>query len=345
MSGQNLVVLRNNVPARDADISVEPRKDFELIRQLVDGRYASADDLADGLAKTLAGKSKAMQAAFAVHAMRKDARAVFTTGEDIAFRLLPLLRLSGWKGELFSVIHASHSPKWQIAARLLGTRRVGGWFTVSRLQRDVLIGKAGLPVGKVHFICDSVDAAFFDPAKASGAAEGDYAFACGLENRDYATLAAAAGQYGGKVRVQASGYFPQADAADAGMPANLEINRARIAWTELRARYAAARFVVVPLNAVPYAAGVNGLLEGMSMGKAVIVTDSPGLADYTGLDSLLRVPAGHPARLASAMESLSRDPAACAEMGRANREWILKHATIEQYAEAIASRMLGRPAE
>lgn len=345
MSGENLVVLRNNVPQRDVDPEVEPRRDFELIRQMVAGRYASADDLADGFAKTLAGKNTSMQAAFAVYAMRKDARAIFTTGEDIAFRLLPLLRLSGWKGELFSVVHASHSPKWQLAARLLGTRRVGGWFTVSRLQREVLIAKAGLPVNKVHFIYDSVDAAFFDPAKAADVAPGDYAFACGLENRDYATLAAAAKSYGGNIRVQASGYFPKEDAKDTGLPENLTINRTRMAWTELRAQYAAAKFVVVPLNAVPYAAGVNGLLEGMAMGKAVIVTDSPGLADYTGLDSLIRVPPGDAARLAAAMDSLARDPAACAEMGRANRAWLLSHATIEQYAEAIAGRMLGQPVE
>jgi glycosyltransferase involved in cell wall biosynthesis len=345
MSGFNLVVLRNNVPQRDVDPELEPRRDFELIRQLVSGRYASADDLADGLARRLAGSNTSMQAAFAVHAMRKEARAVFTTGEDIAFRLLPLLRLSGWKGELFSVIHASHSPKWQLAARLLGTRRVGGWFTVSRQQRDVLTGKAGLPASKVHFLYDSVDATFFDPAKAAGVPPGDYAFACGLENRDYATLAAAARFYGGRIKVQASGYFPQENATDTGLPDNLAINRTRMAWTDLRVQYAAAQFVVVPLNAVPYAAGVTGLLEGMAMGKAVVVTDSPGLADYTGLDSLIRVPAGDAARLADTMESLARDPAACAEMGRANRAWILSHATIEQYAETIAARMLGQLAE
>lgn len=345
MSGLNLVVLRNNVPQRDVDPEVEPRRDFELIRQMVAGRYASADDLAGGFAKTLAGKNTSMQAAFAVHSMRKDARAIFTTGEDIAFRLLPLLRVSGWKGELFSVIHASHSPKWQLAARLLGTRQVGCWFTVSRLQRDVLVGKAGLPPGKVEFIWDSVDADFFDPAKAGEAVPGEYAFACGLENRDYSTLAAAARLYGGQVRVQASGYFPQEDRQDAGLPANLIINRTRLSWPELRARYAASRFVVVPLNAVPYAAGVNGLLEGMAMGKAVIVTHSPGLADYTGLPSLVRVPAGDAVRLAAAMQHLAADADACAQMGRANRDWILRHATTDQYARTIAARMLGQPVD
>lgn len=343
MSGQNLVILRDNVPVRDVVPGAEPRRDYEMIRQLVSGRYVSSENLEPGLGKTLSGSSKAQQAAFAAHALRRDARAMFATGEDIAFRLLPLLSLAGWKGELSAVIHASHSPKWQLAARLLGTARVGAWFTVARLQRDLLIEKAGLPSGKVQFLYDSVDADFFDPAKAADVAGQGYAFACGLENRDYDTLTAAAALYKGEVRVQASGYFPQEGKADTGLPPNLEINRTRIAWDDLRARYAAAQFAVVPLNAVPYAAGVNGLLEAMAMGKAAIVTESPGLADYTGLSSLIRVPAGDPARLAAAMDDLAHDLAACAEMGRANRDWILKHATLEQYAAVIAGRMLGHP--
>lgn len=341
MSGQNLVILRDGVPARDADPANEPRKDFELIRQQAGARYVSSADLKSGTARYVAGNSHAMQAAFAAHSLRQGAQSMFATGEDIAFRLLPLLQFSGWKGELSAVIHASHSPKWQLAARVLGTRNVGAWFTVATMQRDLLIEKAGLPASKVKFLCDSVDAAFFDPAKAADVAGGDYAFACGLENRDYATLTAAAAIYGGEVRVQASGYFPDEGKSDAGLPPNLKINRSRIAWTELRARYAAARFAVVPLNPVAYAAGVNGLLEAMAMGKAVIVTASPGLGDYTGLGSLIRVPAGEAAKLADEMRALANDPAACAEMGRANRDWILKHATLEQYAATIAGQMRG----
>jgi len=338
MTHRNLVVLRTPVPVRDVPAD-EPRSDFELIRQMIGGEYASSGTLELAWAKRLAGRNHATAAALAAWSVRKDTGNMFTTGEEIAFRLLPMLRASGWKGRLFSVIHASHSPKWQMAARLLGTGNVGAYYTVAKLQRDLLVDKAGLPPGKVHFLYDSVDADFFDPAKTTPAPGEGYAFACGLENRDYDTLAAAAA--GGRlpVRVQASGYFPQETAADQGVPANLEINRTRISYGDLRARYAAASFVVVPLHAVPYAAGVNGLLEGMAMGKAVIVTGSPGLADYTGLDSLITVPAADPARLAAAMDTLWRDPQACAQMGRANRDWVLRHAAVEQYAATIAGHM------
>ena len=341
MSGLNLVVLRDAVPVRDAAAALppEPRADFELIRQKLSGQYLSSASLKSPLLRRLAVGNKATAAALAAFEARGAAETIFTTGEEIAFRLLPLLNMTGWKGRVSSVIHASHSLKWRQAARLIGTGKVGAYFTVSTLQRDVLIQKAGLPEDKVQFIYDSVDADYFDPALASPASDDGYVFACGLENRDYDTLASAAAKVRCPIRVQASGYFPQAGATDADLPSNLEINRTRLSYADLRARYAGARFVVVPLHAVPYAAGVNGLLEGMAMGKAVIVTESPGLSDYTGLGSLLKVPAADPARLAETIETLWRDPAACEEMGRANRAWILRHAHIEQYAATIADRM------
>lgn len=338
MPGVNLVVMRDPVPVRDG--TDEPRADFDLIRDRLAGEFVTAASLKDGMAKSLVGASRATAAALAAWSGRERAGNIFATGEDIAFRLMPLLQASGWDGQLFSVVHASHSWKWRQAARLLGTRKLGGYFTVSTLQRDVLVQQAGLPAEKVEFLYDSVDADFFDPSKAEPLNDEGYVFACGLENRDYDTLSAAAGLVRWPVRVQASGYFPKTDANDAGAPANVEINRTRISYADLRARYAAARLVVVPLHAVPYAAGVNGLLEGMAMGKAVIVTESAGLSDYTGLDSLLKIPSAEPSRLSAAIDALWRDPAACEEMGRANREWILRHASVEQYAGTIARRML-----
>ncbi|MBU4062170.1 MAG: glycosyltransferase family 4 protein [Alphaproteobacteria bacterium] len=342
MSGLNLVVLRDPVPVWDAAAPAPPgpRLDFELIRERISGQYVSSASLKSPLARRLAGGNSAMAAAFATFEVRAQAANVFTTGEEIAFRLLPLLNASSWKGRLFSVIHSSHSFKWRQAARLLGTAKVGTYFTVSTQQRDVLVQKAGLPADKVVFIHHSVDADFYDPSKAPAASGEGYVFACGLENRDYATLTAAAAQVPWPVRVQAYGFFPQADARDEGLPANLEINRTRLSHDDLRARYAGARFVVVPLHAVPYAAGATGILEAMAMGKAVIATQSSGLADYIAPDTILKVPAGDPARLADAMGALWRDPAACEEMGRANREWVLRHASIERYTAAIADRIL-----
>jgi glycosyltransferase involved in cell wall biosynthesis len=342
MSDKNLIVLGDAVPIRHAEIEAfrEPRLDFELIRQRTCGQYASAATLKSGVRKAFALGSQPMKAAFAAHEARRPGGAIFTTGEEIAFRLLPLLQASRWDGKLFSVVHASHSWKWRQMARLLGDRHVGAYYTVASAQRDALVHGAGLSPDKVRFIFDSVDTAFFDPAREAAPSGEGYVFACGLENRDYATLARAGGDVKCPVRIQASGYFPNENASDDGLPGNVEINRTRIAYTDLRTRYAGARLVVVPLNAVPYAAGVNGLLEAMAMGKAVIVTGSPGLVDYSGLSSLVKVAPADPAGLARAIEGLWRDPSACADMGAANRQWVLANATLEKFVSTIADDML-----
>ena len=339
MSRRSLVVLRNPVPNWDASV-LEPRFDFDLIRQQTQAEYASFDTRRLAFLSNEAGTNNATGAALRAWSARADVDNIFTTGEDIAFRLLPMLQASGWKGQLFSVIHACQGPKWQLAARLLGTRSVGAYFTVANLQRDFLVKNANLPAGKVHFLYDSVDADFFDPDKAIADPGESYAFACGLENRDYATLAAAVAGLRMPVRVQSSGFFPNDTQPGKDTQENLAISRTRISFSELRDLYGSARFIVVPLHSVSYAAGVNGLLEGMAMGKAVIVSGSPGLADYTGIDSVITVPVADPASLAAAMDALWRDPAACEQMGRANRDWVLRNATIETYATTISNQML-----
>src|SRR5262249_40496217 len=54
-----------------------------------------------------------------------------------------------------------------------------------------------------------------------------------------------------------------------------------LSFRELRERYARAAVVVVPLRGRErYAAGVNVVQEAMAMGKAVVVSDTPGIADY-----------------------------------------------------------------
>lgn len=119
------------------------------------------------------------------------------------------------------------------------------------------------------------------------------------------TAAAALAAWSG--RIQVSGDFPQETAADQGLPENVEINRTRISYDALRAPSAGASSP----ERRTLCGGVNGLLEGTAMGKAVIVTGSPGLADYAGPASVTKVPGADPAGLAGAMDGRwrARSPA------------------------------------
>ena len=320
----------------------EPRFDVDLIRRRVSGELLYGADIPSGLAKRFVGTDGVIPAVFAAFNRRREASNFFTTGEDIAFRLMPLLMLTGWKGRVFSMVHASQDGNSLKMAKLLGRRLVGGYFTVSTMQRDILLRETGLDADQVEFLYSNVDTAFYDPALVPPSDAPDYVFACGQENRDYATLAQAAGGGSWPVRIQASGFFVAEDDPNAVLPENVEISRTRLSFPDLRARYAGARFVVVPLRDVPYAAGVTGMLEAMAMGKAVIVTDTAGMKDYTGLDSLIRVPPGDAQALAAAIRRLWDDPEACRRMGAANRDWVVANARVELYADRIASRSLNQ---
>ena len=117
----------------------------------------------------------------------------------------------------------------------------------------------------------------------------------------------------------------------------------RLSFDDLKQTYAHAKFVVVPVNDVPYAAGVTGLLEAMAMGKALIVTASSGIEEYIrpGLSALVVPP--DPAALADAIRTLWKDSACCAEMGRHNRAWVESAMKIDSYCEKVTT-IVGSPA-
>ncbi len=114
----------------------------------------------------------------------------------------------------------------------------------------------------------------------------------------------------------------------------------RVSFEELRQYYSSATAIIVPLNAVQYAAGVTGLVEAMSMGRPVIVTKSPGIKEYcSSIDDVLLIPPKDPVQLSKAMEVVALDPEALSKHGQPNREWILKNCSLDGYVKTIASLM------
>lgn len=88
------------------------------------------------------------------------------------------------------------------------------------------------------------------------------------------------------------------------------------------------------------------LLEAMASGNALVAARA-GAAEavVTGGQIALLVPAGDPAALATALETLMRDPERAAAMGQRARDYIASHFSIEAEAEKIVSvydRALGR---
>ena len=220
---------------------------------------------------------------------------------------------------------------------------------LSETQRSTLMD-IGISPEKIVLAYNWVDERFFrsdfSPAPSKVENE-DYVFSCGMENRDYATLSVAAQSLPYLFRVVASGWSSDVGFAPAEVAptARLKVER-QLSYTDLRLRYRDARFVVVPLNPVSYAAGVTGIIEAMAMSKAVIWSASPGIADYVQHNvSGLAVPPHDPIALAAAINELWQDPERCTEIGRRNREWVEKNLSMDKYVAKVCSLMQGKADE
>jgi glycosyltransferase involved in cell wall biosynthesis len=79
----------------------------------------------------------------------------------------------------------------------------------------------------------------------------------------------------------------------------------------------------------------------MSAGLAVVVTDSPGIAEYLrDADPGLVVPPGDPGAMAAAIRTLWEQPDRCREIGARNRQWCERNATLQGFVRRVSEMML-----
>jgi glycosyltransferase involved in cell wall biosynthesis len=114
--------------------------------------------------------------------------------------------------------------------------------------------------------------------------------------------------------------------------------RSGLSYAELRELYQRARVVAVPvMRGVDYAAGVNGVLEAMASARALVASDTPGLAGYVrdGEDGRV-VRAGDARALRAMLEELWEDRAQSERLGAAGRVSVERERTIDHFAATVA---------
>jgi glycosyltransferase involved in cell wall biosynthesis len=271
-----------------------------------------------------------------IHRNRYDR--LYATGEDIGFRAALLLKLFGWQGKMVCLVHnMSRSRKWLL--KMIGHRLFNSLVVVSKSQIPSIL-EVGFPQNKITHVFNWVDDEFFAPLDASPEKDRIMFVACGAENRDYETLRRATGLARGHTYVFGHGFFgPAIDIAKQEDGTSF-VPMPRVSFERLREYYNSATAIVVPLNAVQYAAGVTGLVEAMSMGRPVIVTRSPGIEEYycNIQNELLVSPQDH-IQLGNAMELVASDSDALTKYGKPNREWVLKNCSLNGYVRMIADLM------
>ncbi len=157
-------------------------------------------------------------------------------------------------------------------------------------------------------------------------------FAGGNSLRDYGPLIEAAADLRAPVDIATSVVAPD----EAGpVAANLTIGPHPQAEYDEMLR--AAAVVVVPLQArEDRCSGQTTYVNAMARGKAIVVTDTPGVRDYIrdGETGLIVAP-GDAAAMAQAVTRLLEDPAERARIGRQARERALGELTLTHYATRL----------
>ncbi|MBI1281428.1 MAG: glycosyltransferase [Anaerolineaceae bacterium] len=202
---------------------------------------------------------------------------------------------------------------------------------VSSAQVDYAVKKFGFPTDRAHFVYDKVDQKFFIPDNGH---EEDYIIAVGQEQRDYVTLAQALKGTNIKLVVVASSLWWGSTVQVEGSTDVKVLSG--IPYTELRDLYAKARLAVVPLNDVDYAAGVNGLLESMAMGKPTIITQTKGISDYVvDQQTAIYTPPGNVSQMREHILALWNNAAEQKRLGENARQLVMEKINLDHYVESV----------
>jgi glycosyltransferase involved in cell wall biosynthesis len=264
---------------------------------------------------------------------------IYATGEDIGFRAALLLKLFGWRGRMVCLVH-NMSRSRKVLLRLIGDRPFNSLVVVSKAQIPQILD-IGFPKSKVVHVFNWVDDEFFAPI-VDDLGPGDRVtfVACGAENRDYETLLRATRFAPGETYVFGHGFFGPTTEVTKREDESSFIPMPKVSFERLRQYYNSATAIVLPINSVQYAAGVTGLVEAMSMGRPVIVTQSPGIEEYCSTidKNLLVLPQDHTG-ISKAMQLVASDSDASSKHGKTNREWVLKNCSLNGYVRTIGSLM------
>jgi len=175
----------------------------------------------------------------------------------------------------------------------------------------------------------------------------EWFLSCGIANRDFRTLAAAAAETNANIRVICPGFR-----SDIQWPAHVDVVDGGAGWLtdttktitplDLRRSYfphSAGTLIVMNADPTEYTAnGFTNLMEAMAMGQPVIVTRTgalPGEIDVERHGCGLYVPPNDPGALARAIDTLAHDSPTAKKMGLAGRRLIETHYNIDRCARDL----------
>jgi glycosyltransferase involved in cell wall biosynthesis len=281
------------------------------------------------------------------HWARHVARRVRTEGFDTVITMsermaVPLGMLLPRDVRLITGVVGVMAPRWLRLIRLLGVhKRWSRILTFSHAEAEALARE--LSLGPDRFSCQwgYYDRAFFKPSPNAHTLPADAPIVSqGLTKRDYPTLIRAMASLPHiPCEISARSAWMDAQAGYEGMqiPSNIRLT-AHNHPLAIREALEQCRFAVIPLrpDSGIWSVGASTVLQAQAMGKPVVCTRLPGIADYVedGVTGIL-VPPGDPDAMAEAIDSLWRDPARVESMGRAAASWASASFELNNWLERM----------
>jgi len=273
---------------------------------------------------------------------------VLSMSERIA---VPLGILLDSQVKHIAILLNTMAPKWLSAIKLL--KLPGRWshiVTYSQAEVDALITELSIDPDKISSILNCVDMDFFNPNGVTVDEEAPPFFMSqGLAKRDYPTLIRAMQKLPHVTcQLSAVSAWDKFKAGYEGMdiPSNVQLKSfnhpALIKNVTIQ-----SRFVVIPLRVDTgmWCAGSTSVLQAQALGKPVIVTHLPGIAEYVKNGETGYVVKGNdPGAMAEAIDRLWKDPQRTAEMGKNAQQWIYENFTLQKYVDQFTA-LISRFAE
>jgi glycosyltransferase involved in cell wall biosynthesis len=201
----------------------------------------------------------------------------------------------------------------RLAVLRLALPGVDALWCTSRAEQKTYADMFGRPEAAVSFYPDEPPSQYLDmpdiPCRG-------YVFAYGNSDRDFASLLAVADAVGREIVILSQAFAPAGP-----VPGNVRLLRERVSEAEMVRLIQAAAAVAVPTRDRDLAAGQNGLLESMALGRPVVAAKNVAVLEYAedGVEALFYEP-GDSQGLLRALRYVLDDGERARRMGLRARE-------------------------
>lgn len=338
---------------RLADADERPRKDYVVLSKLLDADVIDNHFIARHAHPAARALSRANMVAGQVAEvfLRGDRYAhVLAWADRLGLPLATLYKLTGGRRDVVMVSTWATRPRKALFFRPLRVDSHLAKIFARSLQADLMAERLGVPREKLQVEPRGVDERFWRPMPEVPVE--NLLCSVGWEARDYRTLIdavrgldvkaeLAVGAIAKPLLTDTTGPVAATlkEIAGGGLPPNVELTQRKP--RELRALYARSKLVVITVKDVEFDAGVTATTEAMAMGKAVVASRTPGIADlFQDGQQGLYVPPGDPAALRAAIARLLAHPEEAERMGRAGREKVEREHTLDACMRRFADVVL-----